>query len=186
LKYHKEVEYRSYGLYSDVAKQTGYTATQVDAVYSWYLNKTMSDLVDKPTCQIFLKGLGMLQISLPTAVNTLNKTTLGVKKTLEDYLNGTSKEYVSVSFLDRRVSNLLSASASLKQRATSLKSRDIINDTLYINKITRIESIESTLKQLYESIQRIPEYEQKRTPECRQSTSWSDEQDSEPISIIEQ
>ena len=46
--YHKEVEYRSYGLYSDVAKQSGYTTAQIDTVYSWYLNKTFADLVEIP------------------------------------------------------------------------------------------------------------------------------------------
>lgn len=178
---YNEVEYRSYGLYSDVAKETGFDIAQVDAVYSWYLNKTCADLLQKPTCQIFLKGLGMLQISLPKAVNTLGKNAFGLQQSLSEYLNGTAKEYVRRSYLSIRTKELIGAADSLKKRINFMLAEGIINDTMFQNKITRVEAIELTLNQLYESIQRIPEFEQKRTAECGQSASRSDEQDRQSI-----
>jgi hypothetical protein len=178
---HNEVEYRSYGLYSDVAKEIGCTVGQIDTVYSWYLNKTCTDLLEKPTCQIFLKGLGMLQISLPKAVSTLSKNTYGLQQSFSEYLNGTAKEYVSRSYLSNRTKEQITATISLKKRINFMLAESIINDTMYQNKMTRVETIESTLNQLYESIQRIPEFEQKRTAECGQSASRSDEQNRQSI-----
>ena len=183
--YHKEVEYRSYGLYSDVAKQSGYTTGQIDTVYSWYLNKTFADLVEKPTCQIFLKGLGMLQIHLSSAVNNLSRSAYGLEQSLQQYDSGMSKDYMSFSYLNERVTAFMSASSSLKERANIMLEKEIINETLYQNKMTRIESIDLKLNQLYESIQRIPELEQKRTAECGQSPTWGNQQDSSPIPLIE-
>jgi hypothetical protein len=185
MRKQSEVEYRCYGLYSEVSKATGYTSEQIDTVYSWYINKTIASAIEKPSCQIYFKNLGMLQLNLSTALNTLNKNTFSLEESLEEYLDGNRKEYVTESFLNKRVKGLIRATNSLKERVNFVREKEVINETRYMNVTTRIEKVESKLNQLYESIQRIPEYEQKRTAECRQSASRSNEQNSELFQTIE-
>ena len=40
----KEVEFKSYGLYSDVAKRTEYTVDQVSTVYDWFLRQSLKEI----------------------------------------------------------------------------------------------------------------------------------------------
>ena len=180
-----ETEYRCYGLYSDVAKETGYTVSQIDTVYSWYLQRTITDAIEKPTCQLYFKNLGMLQINLTSAISVLNKNAYGMQECYNHYLDGTGKSYITVSYLTSKVKGLIKATDSLKQRVIYVRERNVINETRYLNVTTKIEKLELTLNRLYESIQRIPEYEQKRTAECRQSAPWGDEQSSELFQTVE-
>jgi hypothetical protein len=108
-----------------------------------------------------------------------------LEQSLQQYDSGMSKDYMSFSYLNERVTAFMAASSSLKERANIMLEKEIINETLYQNKMTRIESIDLKLNQLYESIQRIPELEQKRTAECGQGPTWGNQQDCSPIPLIE-
>jgi hypothetical protein len=78
-KFDTKVEFKSYGLYSEVAKQlkeenhkTTMTIDQIDAVYSWYIKNIIKGLVSDYSLQANLKGLGKIKFHDKKGVSRLN------------------------------------------------------------------------------------------------------------------
>lgn len=68
FKFDTKVEFKSYGLYSEVAKQLKEeksemtpTIDQIDAIYSWYIKNIIKSLSSDYALQANLKGLGKIK-----------------------------------------------------------------------------------------------------------------------------
>lgn len=181
-----EIEFRTYGLYSGVAKQLNIPAGDVDAIYSWYLKNTLADMTKKDTKQVFLKNLGMFKLKPKEATYSLGRAVYGLTDSLNNYFTrGTQEQFkqghISLYYLKTRAVKITEGIKTLRIRLNDLKQSGLINELSLVNYLTRLDQIENQLNQLYESIQRIPELEQKRTTERGQDITWTDEQSSSPF-----
>jgi hypothetical protein len=178
-----EIEFRVYGFYSSVAKELKTTINSVDTVYTWYLGKSLEQIEDGPSVQVFFKNLGMLKMNLTEGTKGLGRCVFGLEESLARYFNEIESKYEkpSAGYLAYRCNQLLAAMKSFKQRIERLRTEGDINEAVYANRLARLEHIDKKLTELYESIQRIPELEQKRVAECGQDFAWDDEQGSEPF-----
>jgi len=179
----KEIEFKCYGFYSTVAKELGCNASDVDTVYSWYLDNTVKQLTEDPALQVMLRGIGTLKINLKKALSYLKGYTLTLEELVDYYYNdGANKRTdVKARFLNKRCLSLINMASTLKSRIERMREADLITETNYLNKITIVEKFQNQLDNLYESIQRIPEYELKRSPQRRQGAEWSDDESSSTI-----
>jgi hypothetical protein len=178
LKNQQEIEYRSYGLYSEVAKESGHTITDIETVYNWFLNKTLEDMITKPTLKVYLKNLGRFELDFGAALRYMRGHVTGLEEAYEDYINGNDRGWLTPSYFYSRYSFLDKAIKSLRERLGKIKKADGIRDLVYVNKEAKLTHIEKHLKRLYEPIQRIPEHELKRSPELGQSVGGDDNQSS--------
>jgi len=179
LKNQQELEYRSYGLYSEVAKESGYTINQIEAVYNWYLNKTLDDMILKPTLKVYLKNLGRFELDFGAALRYMRGHVTGLEEAYQDYINGNDRGWLTPSYFYARYNFLEKALTSLRERLSKIKKADAIRDLVYTNKEAKLSHIEKHLKRLYEPIQRIPEHELKRSPESRQGDGGDDHESGE-------
>lgn len=174
-----DFEYKSYGLYSEVARIIGCSSEDVDAVYTWYVNTNLNEMINSDKVQVFLKGIGTIKIDFGRGLIYLK----GYITALESYTNFYTEQrrpsYLRLSYLKNRYTILKQTIDSMKQRIVKYRNIGAIKEAGYMNKLTRLEQLENRLNTIYESIQRIPEYQQKRTAECGQSTTRSNEQGSE-------
>ena len=180
-----ELEYKSYGLYSEVARKIGCSLDDVDAVYSWYLNTTLNDMLTGDNVQVFLKGLGTIKIDFGRGLIYLKGYLNQLNNRVHAYIEDNRPSYLKLSFLLNRHRMLKETIESMKKRIVKYKEIGAIKEAGYMNKLTRLEQLENQLQIIYESIQRIPEYEQKRTAECRQGAPRSNEQSSELFQTVE-
>lgn len=178
-----EIEFRVYGFYSSVAKELKTTVNNVDAVYTWYLAKSLEQIENEPTVQVFLKNLGMFKMNLTEGTRGLSRSAYGLQESISRYFDEIENKYEkpSAGYLVYRCNQLLTAMQSFKQRIERLRTEGDINESVYANRMARLEHIDKKLTELYESIQRIPELEQKRVSERGQDFVWDDEQGSEPF-----
>lgn len=181
----KEVEFKSYGLYSEVARQVDCTAADVDTIYSWYMNTTLDQMNNEDSVKVFLRGLGTIKIDFGRGLRFLKGYITGLDKQVTWYLDKNRPSYLRLSFLIARQKSLSETITSMKIRLDKYKEVGAIKEAGYMNKLTRLDQLQNQLNLIYESIQRIPEFEQKRTAECGQSAPWSNEQSSQPISTVE-
>lgn len=172
-------EYKSYGLYSEVARTLGCSSSDVEAVYSWYINTTLNEMLYSDKVQVFLKGIGTIKIDFGRGLIYLKGYLTLLNNQVNFYIENKRPSYLRLSFLEKRHKVLKETIESMKRRIVRYREIGAIKEAGYMNKLTRLEQLENQLNIIYESIQRIPEYEQKRTAECRQSPSRSDEQSSE-------
>jgi len=179
------LEYKSYGLYSEVARKIGCSLDHVDVVYSWYLHTTLNEMLAGDNVQVYLKGLGTIKIDFGRGLIYLKGYLNQLENRVGAYIENNRPSYLKLSFLITRHRMLKETIESMKRRIVKFKEIGAIKEAGYMNKLTRLEQLENRLETIYESIQRIPEYEQKRTAECRQSASRSDEQGSELFQTFE-
>jgi hypothetical protein len=177
----KEVEFKSYGLYSEVARQVDCTAADVDTIYSWYMAKTLDQLNNEHSIQALVKGLGHIKIDFNRGLRFFKGYITGLETQVIWYLDKNRPSYLRLSFLIARHKALSETVTSMKIRLEKYWEMGAIKEAGYMNKLTRLDYMQNRLNIIYESIQRIPEFEQKRTAECGQSASWSDEQDCQSI-----
>lgn len=177
----KEVEFKSYGLYSEVARQVDCTAADVDTIYSWYIGKTLDQMNNEPSVKVFFKGLGTIKLDFARGLRYFQGYISSLDQQVTFYLDKNRPSYLRLSFLLARHKGLSETITSTKQRLEKYKDMGAIKEAGYMNKLTRLDQLQNRLNLIYESIQRIPEFEQKRTAECGQSASWSDEQDCQSI-----
>lgn len=78
-KFDTKVEFKSYGLYSEVAKQLkeeksemSITIEQIDTIYSWYIKNVIKLLSTDYSLQANLKGLGKIKFHDKKGVSRLN------------------------------------------------------------------------------------------------------------------
>jgi hypothetical protein len=178
-----EIEFRVYGFYSSVAKELKTTVNNVDAVYTWYLGKSLQQIEEEPSLQVFFKNLGMLKINLTEGTKGLGRCVFGLEESLARYFDELENKFEkpTAAYLVYRCNQLMTAMKSFKERIERMRVEGDINEAVYANRLARLEHIDKKLTELYESIQRIPELEQKRVPECGQDFAWDDEQGSEPF-----
>lgn len=183
LKSPSELEFRVYGFYTSVAKELKTTASNVDTVYTWYLNKSLQQIEEEPSLQVFFKNLGMLKTNLTEGTRGLGRYTYGLEESLARYFNELESKFEkpSAGYLVYRCNQLMEAMKSFVERIERLRAEGDINESVYINRLARLEHINKKLNELYESIQRIPELEQKRSSERGQDFTWTDEQGSRPF-----
>jgi hypothetical protein len=175
-----EIKYKVDGLFSTVAKKTNYNAADVSTVYSWYVENVVNELHTKPVCQVYLKNFGVLKYNAIIGLKNLTGQVYGLEGTLNAFLNG-EKLKVRYSYLVKRHKELSDALGPFEERLEKLTKLGIYKETYYLNKIAGLERLKKHLNQLYESIQRIPEDQQKRTAERGQDLVWTDEQSSRPF-----
>jgi len=181
VKKKKDIEYRSYGLYSEVAKDTDYTINQVETVYSWYLNKTIEDMIAGNSLKVYLKNLGRFEVDFGYGLRYMRGHVTGLTEALDDYLKGNDRGWITPAWFVSRYEFLNNALVSLRYRLDKIKSQNGMRDLVYVNKEAKLTHIENNLKKLYEPIQRIPEHELKRTPEHRQGTGGDEYESSEGL-----
>lgn len=176
-----EIKFNIHGFFSSVARKMGYSVSDVNTVYTWYINKSLEEAQDTPACKVRLDGLGTMKFSPGLSIRNLTGFIIGLEKSVNDFLDPELESKVSYTYLVSRQQNLLDSLYSFRERLIKMKEMGFINDVYYINKLTRSEQLENQLNQIYESIQRIPEYQQKRTSERGQDFTWTDEQGSRPF-----
>jgi hypothetical protein len=181
----KEIQFKSYGLYSEVARQVNCTAADVDTIYSWYIGKTLDQLNNEHSVKAMIRGLGTIKIDFSRGLRFLKGYITALDKQVTWYLDNNRPSYLRLSFLIARQKILSQTITSMKHRLERYREMGAIKEAGYMNKLTRLDHLQNRLDVIYESIQRIPEYEQKRTAECRQSASRSDEQSSELFQTVE-
>jgi hypothetical protein len=122
-----------------------------------------------------------MKFSPGLSIRNLTGFITGLEIAVNEFLDPEQEPKVAYSIIVTRHKVLLNALYSFRERITKLKDTGFVNETYYINKMTRSEQLENQLNQIYESIQRIPEYQQKRTSERGQDFTWTDEQGSKPF-----
>jgi hypothetical protein len=177
----KEIQFKSYGLYSEVARQVNCTAADVDTIYSWYIGKTLDQLNNEHSVKAMIRGLGTIKIDFSRGLRFLKGYITALDKQVTWYLDNNRPSYLRLSFLIARQKILSQTITSMKHRLERYREMGAIKEAGYMNKLTRLDHLQNRLDVIYESIQRIPEYEQKRTAECGQGPTWGNQQDSSPI-----
>lgn len=180
-RHNNELKFNTHGFFSSVARKMGYSVADVNTVYTWYINKSIESAQNSPACKVKLKGLGALKFSPGLSIRNLTGFIQGLEKSVNTFLDAELESRIPYSYLISKHKDLLASLYSFRERLLRLKETGFINETYYINKITRSEQLENQLNQIYESIQRIPEYQQKRTSERGQDFTWTDEQGSRPF-----
>ena len=181
----KDLEFKSYGLYSEVARKLGCSSEEVDTVYSWYINTTLNQMIHEDNIQVFFKGLGTIKIDFGRGLIFLKGYLANLNNQVNAYIENKRPSYLRLSYLEARHRILRDTIETMKRRIVKYKNIGAIKEAGFMNKYTRLEQLENQLNQLYESIQRIPEYEQKRTAECGQSAPRGDEQSSKLFQTVE-
>lgn len=181
LRHSNEIKFNTHGFFSSVARKTGYSISDINTVYTWYINKSIEQAQNTPACKVTLRGLGSLKFSPGLSIRNLTGFIMGLETSVQEFLDPELEPRVPYSYLVNRQKILLNALFSFRQRLTRMRDMGFVNETYHINKITRSEQLENQLNQIYESIQRIPEYQQKRTSERGQDFTWTDEQGSRPF-----
>lgn len=171
-----ETEYKCYGLYSYVAEHLGCSISDVDSVYSWYLETNLKGIIDEDTLQVMFRDLGTLKINLSKAMAYLQGYVTSLEGRVNMYYEKNAENPSRYTFktLAKRYDELEYTIKTLRTRIDKMHEKALINETGHINKVTRLEKIEKQLNSVYESIQRIPEYEHQRTAECRQGVGGDD------------
>jgi hypothetical protein len=180
-RHSNEIKFNTHGFFSSVARKTGYSVSDVNTVYTWYINKSLEGAQNTPACKVKLAGLGSMKFSPGLSIRNLTGFITGLETAVNEFLDPEQEPKVAYSIIVTRHKVLLNALYSFRERITKLKDTGFVNETYYINKMTRSEQLENQLNQIYESIQRIPEYQQKRTSERGQDFTWTDEQGSKPF-----
>lgn len=162
----KEIEYRSYGLYSEVAKDTGYTVDQVSTIYDWYLKKTFDDINNKDTVQVNLKGLGKMKFHPGNGMRYLQ----GYVEQFNNDLVHLSKKaahegFIYKNYIKKKYDKVSNAVASYERRLHKGYESGGIHDHVFNKQVGKLEILKQKLTDLYEPVQRICSYEPERTQE---------------------
>lgn len=164
----KEIEFKSYGLYSDVAKSTDYTVDQISTVYDWYLKKTLKKIVNEDTVQADFKNLGKFKLNPKKGINYLNKyykKIIDAIQYYEDYKDNPERDtkvYYAYLVIQNRYSTLQPSVLSFNTRLDKLLADGGISKEQYdFHKKRTLDLIEK-VNQLYEPIQRISESRKER------------------------
>lgn len=185
LNNRRQLEFKSYGLYSTVAKDTVYTIDQIETVYSWYIKNTVKALLNGDSVQANLVNLGKIKFHPKKGMIRLknqqdkvldimgyyNKTnTLLEKETnKEDREQHISKLGRIYLLLKNRLSKLELTTESYKIRLDKVKHEGAISDEQYDFQKNRYDIFLNKQTQIYEPIQRIFTTHEERYPEFRQS-----------------
>lgn len=160
----KEIEYRSYGLYSEVAKDTGYTVDQVSTIYDWYLKKTFDDINNQDTIQVNLSGLGKMKFHPGNGMRYLQ----GYVEQFNSDLAHISKKAINEGFIHKtyvkkKYEKVSKAVASYEKRLYKAYEQGGIHDHVFNKQLPKLETLKQKLTDLYEPIQRICNYESEGT-----------------------
>ena len=185
LNNRRQLEFKSYGLYSTVAKDTVYTIDQIETVYSWYIKNTVKALLNGDSVQANLVNLGKIKFHPKKGMIRLknqqdkvldimgyyNKTnTLLEKETnpedREQHISKLGRIYL---LLKNRLSKLELTTESYKIRLDKVKHEGAISDEQYDFQKNRYDIFLKKQTQIYEPIQRIFTTHEERYPEFRQS-----------------
>ena len=185
LNNRRQLEFKSYGLYSTVAKDTVYTIDQIETVYSWYIKNTVKALLNGDSVRANLVNLGKIKFHPKKGMIRLknqqdkvldimgyyNKTnTLLEKETnQEDREQHISKLGRIYLLLKNRLSKLELTTESYKIRLDKVKHEGAISDEQYDFQKNRYDIFLNKQTQIYEPIQRIFTTHEERYPEFRQS-----------------
>lgn len=164
----KELEYRSYGLYSDVAKDTGYTVDQVSTIYDWYLKKTFDDIINKDTVQVNLKGLGKMKFHPGNGMRYLQGYVEQIGEDLKHLAKKDVNEgYIYKSYVKKKYEKLLKTVESYERRFQKVREAGAMHDHVYNKQIVKLQTLKEKIANLYEPVQRICTIESKGIEELR-------------------
>ena len=162
----KELEYRSYGLYSDVAKDTGYTVDQVSTVYDWYLKKTFEDIINKDTVQVNLKGLGKMKFHPGNGMRYLQGYVEQVYSDLTHLEKKPKNEgFIYKSYVKKKYEKLENAVSSYERRFNKVRELGGMHDYVFNKQTEKLKTLTEKIANLYEPVQRICTIESERTEE---------------------
>lgn len=162
----KEIEYRSYGLYSEVAKDTGYSVDQVSTVYDWYLKKTFEDINTKDTVQVNLKGLGKMKFHpgngmryLQGYVEQFNKDLVHIGK------KSANEGFIYKTYIKKKYDKIGAVIESYERRFLKAYEAGGIHDHVYNKQSEKLKVLKQKFTDLYEPVQRVCRYESEGTQE---------------------
>lgn len=161
----KEVEFKSYGLYSDVAKKTDYTVDQVSTVYDWYLRQSLKEVKFEDTLQAEFKNLGKFKFNPKKGLNYLNKYCNDIETSIDYYNKYKDEETEERIFkvnrafivMTRRYEILKPTLDTFIKRLDKFYLEGGIKEDQYEFHKKRFFTLEEKTNKLYESIQRISE-----------------------------
>ena len=159
----KEVEFKSYGLYSDVAKKTDYTVDQVSTVYDWYLKQTLKKIVTEDTLQADFRNLGKFKFNPKKGLNYLNKYYDNLVRIIKFYNDSIEEDNIekrtrverAYIILINRFNILKPTVYSFDIRLDKLYAEGAITEDQYTYHKKRIIELINKTNQLHEPIQRI-------------------------------
>lgn len=164
----KEIEFKSYGLYSDVAKTTDYTVDQVSTVYDWYLRQSVKEILNEDTIQADFKNLGKFRLNPKKGLNYLNKYYKKIVETVEYYNTHKDnperelKVYYAYLVINNRYNTLKPSVISFSNRLDKLYKEGGISEDQYNFHKKRTLTLIENINQLYESIQGISQSRKER------------------------
>ena len=159
----KEVEFKSYGLYSDVAKKTKYTVDQVSTVYDWYLRQSLKEVKFEDTLQADFKNLGKFRFNPKKGLNYLGKYCNDIENSIKyynKYVGENTEERVrkvdrAYIVMTRRYEILKPTLDTFIKRLDKFYLEGGIKEDQYEFHKERFLKLENKTNNLYESIQRI-------------------------------
>jgi len=169
---HKDrgVEFKSYGLYSEVAAaskttQQPLTIDQIDSVYSWYIKNTVKELLEGDSIQAMLKGLGKIRFN-PKKGMSATRVYIEKITSIMEYYNvlkdrvAAGEESVKkltgvYNLILNRYDKIVKTLDTYIIRLHKMNSKGAISKDQYEYNINRHILLSQKTKEIYESIQRI-------------------------------
>lgn len=174
----RQIEFKAYGLYSDVAKSSNYTVDQVEKVYDWYIKNTIKEITSGEKLQAYLPNLGKLKFHAKKGMSRLIIQQRKVIEILGHYNRNASLEvqdtsrdrYYGNTKLDRITALLLNRyeKVELTRKAyinllEKLNLQGAIAEDQYLFQKNRFKKFSEKQTEIYESIQRILRDNQERS-----------------------
>lgn len=174
-----KVEFKSYGLYSEVSKEIkekqidlNITVEQIDTIYSWYIKNIVSSLCENNSLQAHLKGLGKIKFHSKKANSRLNHQLNRLTTLVEYYekvklklnlstLNEEEKDQINKKLriisiiLNKKNNTLVNLEKEYIERLEKFYSKGSISEKNYNYFKMRFNTFKENQSKLYEPIQRI-------------------------------
>jgi len=183
-----QIELKVFGLYSAAAKDIGCNSGDVDAIYSWYIDKIYTSLKNPETKQIYLKGLGTIRAN-PACLSNILYANIHRYMHITNFMLKIPKYHTYRKYLMmlNYYEQYKKAYEEALIKMDILLLEPIFDKPMYHKQKKRLLEFKTLkLDKLYESICRLHEASQTRSEERRQDNRGDKQQDLERIQFTKQ
>ena len=174
----RQIEFKSYGLYSEVAKSSEYTVDQVQTVYDWYIKNTIKEITSGEKLQAYLPNLGKLKFHAKKGMSRLiiqqrkvteiighynRNAALEVQDTSKDESFGRTKLERIIALLLNRYDKVELTRKAYINLLEKINMQGAISEDQYQFQKNRFKKFSEKQTEIYESIQRVLGDYQERT-----------------------
>lgn len=178
MRFETKIEFKSYGLYSEVAKQlkadpkqSNISIDQIDAIYSWYIKNIVKGLSSNDALQANLKGLGKIKFHFKKGSSRLKHNQGKLIKLVDYYYEVVKKESLAETeeekqhlstrikyiylILKKQYPILNDLGEEYLRRLEKYYMKGSMTEKNYLFFQDRYETFTKNQSELYESIQRV-------------------------------